>query len=484
MSGKGLTMRQKMGIASYLLGLIALSPFLVMGAAVQAEPIERIVPQSQAAITQSFAPVVRHASPAVVNVYVKRRVAEAASPFFNDPFFRQFFGENFGVPRERVQNSLGSGVLVAPDGVVVTSHHVIAGRGEAEITIALVDGREFPAEVVVSDEKTDLAVLRVDAENVIFPYLEFHDSDALEVGDLVLAIGNPFGVGQTVTSGIVSALSRTHVGISEQQFFIQTDAAINPGNSGGALVGMNGRLIGINTMIFSRSGGSHGIGFAIPSNMVRVVVQAALQGGAVKRPWLGASLQPITTDIAASLGLERPSGALVRNVNPRGPAAASGLRAGDVIVNLDGQAVSDPGVVNYRLVTKGVGAQVELHFLRDGKTFKTNVELVPPLEDPPRDLRELSGRHALAGVKVANLSPAVAEEFGMDDNRSGVVVMEVERNTAAARLGIRPGDIVAGVNESKVASVSELESILTGGFGLWRLSVERGGRVFNLELRG
>src|SRR5262249_5488096 len=227
-------------------------------------------PESQVAIKQSFAPVVKKAAPAVVNVYVQHRVEQTVSPFLDDPFFRQFFGDSFGIPRERIQNSLGSGVLVSPEGLVVTNNHVIQGSGEAEITVALSDGREFPAKIILKDEQSDLAILRLDAKGVQFPSIVFSDSDTLEVGDLVLAIGDPFGVGQTVTSGIVSALARTQVGISDYQFFIQTDAAINPGNSGGALVDMEGKLVGINTAIFSRSGGSHGIGFAIPSNMVRL----------------------------------------------------------------------------------------------------------------------------------------------------------------------------------------------------------------------
>ena len=282
-----------------------------------------MVPESQVTIKQSFAPVVKRVAPAVVNVYVSHRVEQVVSPFADDPFFSRLFGENFGIPRERIQNSLGSGVLVSPEGVVVTNNHVIQGGGEAEITVALSDGREFPAKVVIKDEQTDLAVLRLDAKGAQFPALEFDDSDSLEVGDLVLAIGDPFGVGQTVTSGIVSALARTQVGISDYQFFIQTDAAINPGNSGGALVDMDGRLAGINTAIFSKSGGSHGIGFAIPSNMVRLVVQAALKGGKVQRPWLGASLQPVTSDIAnswASIGLRaRSSRTCTPTVRQLGP---------------------------------------------------------------------------------------------------------------------------------------------------------------------
>jgi Do/DeqQ family serine protease len=444
----------------------------------------RVVPESQVTIKQSFAPVVKRVASAVVNVYVSHRVEQVVSPFADDPFFSRLFGENFGIPRERIQNSLGSGVLVSPEGVVVTNNHVIQGGGEAEITVALSDGREFPAKVVIKDEQTDLAVLRLDAKGAQFPALEFDDSDSLEVGDLVLAIGDPFGVGQTVTSGIVSALARTQVGISDYQFFIQTDAAINPGNSGGALVDMDGRLAGINTAIFSKSGGSHGIGFAIPSNMVRLVVQAALKGGKVQRPWLGASLQPVTSDIVDSLGLDRPSGALVKDVHANGPAARAGIHAGDVIVSVDGKPVQDPQAFQYRFATKGLGGSADLSVVRKGQPVKATVALIAAVEDPPRDMRDLSGNHPLAGAKVANLSPAVAAELGLDDEGRGVVVLEVEEKTPAQRLGVQRGDVIVGINNSKVGSVAELVTALTPSRGGWRLSLERGGRLFNLNIQG
>jgi Do/DeqQ family serine protease len=443
-----------------------------------------VVPESQVTIKQSFAPVVKRVAPAVVNVYVSHRVEQVVSPFADDPFFSRLFGENLGIPRERIQNSLGSGVLVSPEGVVVTNNHVIQGGGEAEITVALSDGREFPAKVVIKDEQTDLAVLRLDAKGAQFPALEFDDSDSLEVGDLVLAIGDPFGVGQTVTSGIVSALARTQVGISDYQFFIQTDAAINPGNSGGALVDMDGRLAGINTAIFSRSGGSHGIGFAIPSNMVRLVVQAAVKGGKVQRPWLGASLQPVTSDIADSLGLDRPSGALVKDVHANGPAARAGIHAGDVIVSVDGKPVQDPQAFQYRFATKGLGRSADLSVIRKGQPIKATVALIAAVEDPPRDMRHLSGNHPLAGAKVANLSPAVAAELGLDDEGRGVVVLEVEEKTPAQRLGVQRGDVIVGINNSKVGSVAELVTALTPSRSGWRLSLERGGRLFNLNIQG
>jgi len=446
---------------------------------------ERAVPKSAEALKLSFAPVVKKAAPAVVNVYVRRRVSQRVSPFFDDPFFGRLFGERFGIPRERIQNSLGSGVLVARDGVVVTNHHVIQGSGEAEITVALADGREFPAKLILKDEQTDLAVLRLDAKGVEFSSITFSDSDSLEVGDLVLAIGDPFGVGQTVTSGIVSALARTQVGISDYQFFIQTDAPINPGNSGGALVDMDGRLVGINTAIFSKSGGSHGIGFAIPSNMVQLVVQSALAGGKVQRPWLGASLQKLTSDLAESLGLEAPAGALIAKVHAKGPAAKAGLRAGDVVVSVDKKPVQHPEGFQYRFVTRGIGGSAELGVIRKGQKMKAVIALIAPIEDPPRDVRALRGRHPLTGCRVANLSPAVALEIGMDDDtREGVVVLDVQPKTAAARLGLKRGDIVVAVNDKKVKSVAQLAKILAASRGTWRLSVEREGKMFNLAIQG
>lgn len=436
------------------------------------------------AMKQSFSPVVKQAAPAVVNVYVRHRVKQAVSPFFNDPFFRRFFGNRGGVPRERIQNSLGSGVLVSSEGMVVTNYHVIRGSGESEITVALNDGREFPAELILKDEHTDLAVLRLESGGATFTSIEFANSDSLEVGDLVLAIGDPFGVGQTVTSGIVSALARTKVGISDYQFFIQTDAAINPGNSGGALVDMDGQLVGINTAIFSKSGGSHGIGFAIPSNMVRLVVQSALKGVKVQRPWFGASLQPLTSDIAESMGLDRPSGALVTSLHEKGPALRAGLQVGDVVLSVDDKKVQDPEAFQYRFVTKGVGGTVALGVFRKGEMLETTIVLIAPIEDPPRDLRSLSGQHPLSGAKVANLSPAVAEEMGMEGGGAGVVVIEVDRKSNAGRLGLRRGDIIVGINSEKVPTVEALAIKLDSGGGAWRLALKRGGKVFNIAIRG
>src|SRR6266446_605454 len=325
-------------LATAALILIAAAPF---GAGAQERTPERRVPSSANELRLSYAPVVRRAAPAVVNVYAAKTVA-VRNPLFDDPIFRRFFGGP-GAPGgsgDQVQRSLGSGVLVDAEGLVVTNHHVIEGADQVRVSLA--DKREFEAEMVLKDSRSDLAVLRIKAQNEHFPALQFADSDALEVGDVVLAIGNPFAVGQTVTHGIVSAVARTQVGITDYQFFIQTDAAINPGNSGGALVDLGGRLVGINTAIFSRTGGSQGIGFAIPVNMVKVVIASAKTGSAVvRRPWLGAKLQAITAEIAESLALKRPVGALVSSVAAKSPAARAGMRTGDLVVSVDGQEVDD-----------------------------------------------------------------------------------------------------------------------------------------------
>ncbi|MFJ5489169.1 trypsin-like peptidase domain-containing protein, partial [Hansschlegelia beijingensis] len=303
---------------------------LVAALVLPAQAQERRLPESREEIKLSFAAVVHHVTPAVVNIYASRTERRQRNPLFDDPFFRQFFGDR-GRPRERVQRSLGSGVIVGSDGLVVTNNHVVEGM--TEVRVALADKREFEAKILLKDQRADIAVLKIGDGSEKFPTLDFADSDAVQVGDLVLAVGNPFGVGQTVTSGIVSALARTQIGVDDYQSFIQTDAAINPGNSGGALVDLDGKLVGINTAIFSQSGGSVGIGFAIPSNMVRVVLSSARSGAkSVVRPWFGASLQTVTPELAEGLGLKVPTGVLVASVAPDSPAAKAGVEQGDLVV--------------------------------------------------------------------------------------------------------------------------------------------------------
>ena len=447
---------------------------------------EKRVPQARSEIALSFAPLVKSAAPAVVNVYTRRLVrARSVSPLFNDPFFRRFFGDRFfqgNAPERRVQNSLGSGVIVSADGLIVTNHHVIDKADE--ITVVLTDRREFDAEVVIRDERTDLAVLRIQAKNEKLPFLSLRDSDSLEVGDIVLAIGNPFGVGQTVTSGIVSALARTAQGVSDFGFFIQTDAAINPGNSGGALVSLDGRLIGINTAIYSRGGGSNGIGFAIPSNMVATVIGGAAAGGQVVRPWLGARGQTISSDIARSLGLSRPSGVLVNAVHKGGPADKAGLKVGDVIVSIGGRPVPDGNALRFRVATMNVGGDADLRIVRNGQLATLTIKLISAPEVPPRDLTFIEGQNPYAGAEVANLSPALAEEISVDSDLSGVIVIRLKRGSPADRIGLEPGDILLRLNGETIGSVATLREFVRRNYSAWQVEIRRGGRVLQIVVQG
>jgi Do/DeqQ family serine protease len=444
---------------------------------------DRILPRSRAEVALSYAPLVKKTAPAVVNIYTKRVVQARRSPFFDDPFFRQFFGDDFlGAPRERIQNSLGSGVIVRADGIVITNNHVIDKADE--IIVVLHDRREFAAKLIVADERTDLAVLRVDTGGAKLPFLELRDSDDLEVGDLVLAIGNPFGVGQTVTSGIVSALARAAAGVSDFSFFIQTDAAINPGNSGGALVAMDGRLIGINTAIYSRSGGSQGIGFAIPSNMVRAVLAGALSDARIVRPWFGAAGQELTSDVARSLGLDRPGGMIITAVYPGGPADQGGLRVGDVVTAINGREIADPQALRFRIATLETGKQATLTVLRQRREQTLRLPLTAPPEVPPRNITRISGRNPFSGATVANLSPALADELSLDPMQRGVIVTRVVRRDVAGRLGIRPGDVIAAVNGEDIDTVAELQSLLRRTQERWQVTLRRDGRTLSFTVGG
>ncbi len=442
---------------------------------------DRRVPSSAADLRLSFAPIVQRTQPAVVNVYAGKTV-QNRNPLLDDPIFRRFFGVPGNRQPEQMQRSLGSGVMVDASGLVVTNNHVIEGADQVKISLA--DKREFEAEIVLKDSRTDLAVLRIKDTKEKFATLDFANSDELLVGDVVLALGNPFGVGQTVTHGIVSALARTQVGITDYQFFIQTDAAINPGNSGGALVDMNGRLVGINTAIFSRSGGSQGIGFAIPANMVRVVVASAKGGGkAVKRPWLGARLQAVTPEIAETLGLRLPTGALVANVTSGSPAARAGLKLSDLIVAIEGQTIDDPNAFDYRFATRPLGGSAQIDVQRGGKTIKVNIPLeVAP--DTNRDEITISSRSPFQGARVANISPAVAEELRLDGNAEGVVVIDLEDGAPAAGVGFQKGDIIMAVNNQKIAKTSDLDKAAKTSSRLWRIVVVRGGQQINVTLGG
>ncbi len=462
-----------------------LSRLLAVGLLVSVPAWAQSVPASQEQIRLSFAPVVKQVSPAVVNIYTKRVVRQAASPLLSDPFFRRFFGDvvPHGMPQERVQNSLGSGVIVAADGTVVTNHHVI--NGADEVTVVLADRREFEAKILGDDASTDLAILKIEPpRGDPLPALPMGDSDKLEVGDLVIAVGNPFGVGQTVTSGIISALARTNVGITDYRSFIQTDAAINPGNSGGALVDMEGRLIGINSAIYSKDGGSNGIGFAIPTTMVKTVLASIKSTGKVVRPWLGAMGQPVTNELAQALGLSRPVGVLIDNVHRDGPAAKAGLKPGDVITAVDGHEIDDAEVLRFRLATHIPGDAVEVKVTRQGTPRSFTVHLIAPPESPPREITDVGGANPYTGATIANLNPALAEELGMDSTASGVVVLKIKRGSIAHRLRMQPGDILLEINGQPISTVFEAKRALSGKAKRWALTINRDGQVLTLQVGG
>ncbi|HEY0649853.1 Do family serine endopeptidase [Phenylobacterium sp.] len=454
---------------------------LTAGAA-QAQPAmpdaTRKPPESAAAMKASFAPVVRRAAPAVVNISAKRLVRQQVDPFWS------LFGA--GVPRARVAQSLGSGVIVRPDGVIVTNNHVV--ENGQEITVALNDRREFAARILLADPRTDLAVLKIDVPlGERLPTLALDDSDDTQVGDLVLAIGDPFGVGQTVTNGIVSALNRTTDPSGEAgSAFIQTDAAINPGNSGGALVDMDGDLIGVNSFILSRSGTSSGVGFAVPAAVVRRVVETAAGGGrAVVRPWLGARTQTVSAEIARSLGLAAPQGALIADLWPGGPAARAGLRQGDVVLQADGRPVTDAATLSYVIRNRRPGETIPLTVRRaNGQDQQLTLRAEPAPATPARDERKLAGRHPFDGATVVNLSPAVADELGLDAFAgNGVLVRDVGVGVARS-LGLRPGDIVRAVNGQRIESVRDLAGVVGEPQAAWQLTIERDGRQVTATFRG
>lgn len=439
-------------------GLLMLTPAIFA----QSNTSLREVPETRQQVQLSYAPLVSDAAPAVVNIYTRKVVRTRRSSLFDDPLFKRFFGDqfSFGMPEERVRGSLGSGVIVRSEGIIVTNHHVIDGADE--IRVVLADRREFDAEIVLDDPRTDLAILRIDAGQERLNTLRLADSDNVLVGDIVLAIGNPFGIGQTVTSGIVSATARTQQGISDFGFFIQTDAAVNPGNSGGALVGINGELLGINTAIYSRKGESNGIGFAVPANMVKSVIRAALNEGQLVRPWIGIRGQSVTNDLAQGLGLDRAGGVLVDDVFPDGPAEIAGIAAGDVILAVDGREVVDEQGLNFRVATLEDGAEVALAVLSEGLIEQRSLVLDLPPESPARDVTKLDGRHPFQGVTVANMSPRFNEELQINTFLTGVIAIEVERRTPAGRYQfLVPGDVVRVINGQAIATVEDMTNALS-----------------------
>jgi len=444
----------------------------------------RQVPQSQAQMQLSFAPVVRQVAPAVVNVYATTITQVQESPFANDPFFRRFFGlqgQLFG-SRPRESQSLGSGVIVDPSGIIVTNSHVV--NGATDVKVAIQDGHQYDVDVLINDSKTDLAVLKIrDPKGKTFPTLSFADSDKLQVGDLVLAVGNPFGVGQTVTSGIVSALARTGVESSDYEAFIQTDAAINPGNSGGALVNLQGQLVGINTAIFTQSGGSVGIGFAIPANMAETVANAAEHGGKLVFAWLGAQLQEVTPDIANSLNLDSPRGAMVTDVAKGSPADQAGLKSGDVITAIDGIPVDQPQGLNYRIATKTIGSDATLAYVRGGAAAQATVKLEPAPGGTDNTVT-ITGDTRFSGTTASALTPALAQEMGLPFSAKGVVVAAIKPNSPADQMGLQQGDIVLSLNGTNITDAQTFKRIASGRPQGWQIVIQRQGQMIRSYIDG
>jgi Do/DeqQ family serine protease len=438
--------------------------------------VAQTVPSSRMEMGLSFVPLVREAAPAVVNIYAKRIVTGTESPFAGDPFFGQFF-EGLGKPTARVQNSLGSGVILAADGLVMSNFHVV---GEAtDIRVVLTDRREFAAKVILADEEADLALLQLEGAQDL-PFLPLRDSDEVEVGELVLAIGNPFGVGQTVSSGIVSGLARASASLG-RGYFIQTDAPVNPGNSGGALVDMAGRLIGINTAIISKGGGSNGVGFAIPTDLVaQMVAQAKAGNDHFTRPWAGVSGQSVDAQMAEALGMDRPIGIVLDELHPESPFGKAGLLPGDVITRLDDADVNSPQEVMFRLAVAGIGKTVDVTYVRGGVVATTQVDLIAAPE-AGRRVEITLGNGGLAGLSVAEIDPALIAAMGLPLSATGVVITAIEG--PLTRAGMMPGDIVLAVNGVEVKTAADLRDIAATDTRGWSVDLLRAGQVLRLRFR-
>jgi serine protease Do len=420
----------------------------------------------------SFAPVVKKVAPSVVKVEVSEKAKAVAAPelppFFNQPGFREFFGDQFGPGgpghrgtfRQPPQRGLGSGVIVSADGYVLTNSHVVKGADTIKVTLG--DGRELTAKVVGTDPQTDLAVIKVDAKDL--PAITFTDSDKVEVGDMVLAVGNPFGIGQTVTSGMVSGLGRATMGLAYEDF-IQTDAAINPGNSGGALVDAQGRLVGVNTAILSRTGGFQGIGFAIPANLARSVMEQLVTTGKVVRGYLGVTMQEMDADLAAHFDLPNRNGALVSEVVPDSPADKAGIKYGDVITQLDGKPVKDSRHLKLAVANYAPGQKVSAELLRDGKKIDVEIEVAArpseralargPGGGGGRDFEDDPDTGTLNGVGVADLTTQTRREFDVPPEIRGALVTSVEPDSASAAAGLQPGDVILEINRQPVRGADD-----------------------------
>lgn len=438
------------------------------------------VPTSAVDVQMSFVPVVKQAAPAVVNIYAKIVREVRRTPLQSDPFFERFFRDPFADPQPRVQNSLGSGVILSGDGIVVSNYHVVGMA--TDIRVVLNDRREFSARVLLGDEQSDLAILKIDAPDAL-PFLDLRASDSVEVGELALAIGNPFGVGQTVSSGIVSGLARSGgSGGSGRGYFIQTDAPINPGNSGGALVDTMGRLIGVNTSILTRSGGSNGIGFAIPADLVAAFVTQALQGAVeFERPWAGISGQPLDAEMAATLGFDRSGGIIISGLHAASPFLEAGLAVGDVVVRVGGEAVNTPSEMIYRMSVTGLGAQAEVVFIRAGQEQTTQVALIAAPDLPARETVTLPPSSVFPDLTLVRVNPAVLSELNLPLEVEGVAVLSA--GAVAARAGLRAGDVIVALNGIAVARPDDVAVLLSGQVRRVDLVIQRGAQRISLRIR-
>jgi serine protease Do len=411
----------------------------------------------------SFAPIVKKVIPCVVKVVVTTKGSTVSVPNgfgFNDPFWRRFFGDQFGgqMPNRQFntppQHGLGSGVIVTKDGYILTNNHVVDNAEEVKVTLQ--DGREFTAKVVGRDPKSDIAVIKIDAHDL--PVVTMADSDKVQVGDIVLAIGNPFGVGETVTTGIVSATGRGNLGIEDYEDFIQTDAAINPGNSGGALVDVEGRLIGVNTAIYSQSGGNMGIGFAIPSDLARNVMDSLIAYGHVTRGYLGVMIQDVTPALAKEFNLKGTTGALIGDVVPKGPADKAGLKDGDVVLSYDGKKVTDSRHLKLTVGETKPGTTVPVKILRDGtaRTLEVTVQQLPGAEQlAQNNAPDNNDNGTLNGVTVSDLDQQTRQELKLPDNVKGVVITDVQADSPAAEAGLKQGDVIEAINRHPVKTAEE-----------------------------
>jgi len=423
-----------------------------------------------AGVSATFAPVVRSAAPSVVNVWASKVVrsqgAESLEPLLKDPFLRHFFGDMFGQlqqPRERRERSLGSGVIVSSDGYILTNYHVV--EGATAVKVSLNDRREFTARVIGTDSKTDLAVVKIDQKDL--QPIRLGDSSKVEVGDIALAIGDPFGIGRTVTMGVVSAVGRGGLGIEEYEDFIQTDAAINPGNSGGALINANGDLIGVNTAILSAgSGGNQGIGFAVPVNMARDAMDQIVRNGKVSRAYLGVVIQEVTPDLATAFKLKGPQGALIGQVAKDSPAEKAGLRAGDIVTQLDGNPLNDSRTLQLAIAQMKPGRTIRLTVLSDGKQHEVSAPLTEPPVEPKEHESTPSQSPAaqiLDGVEAATLTANIARELQLPADTKGVVLTGVAPGTSAAQAGLSRGDVVLEVNRKPVSTVEQFDKLMREG---------------------